>query len=356
MSVTASYIKHTLHFKVPSGTSRGILYDKDTWFLVLKKGELTSIGECGMFKGLSCDDVPNYEKIISNVCKAINAGENVPDLTAFPSINFGLEIAQGNLSAMEKGETFLESPFTRGQMSIPINGLVWMGSKEQMLRQIHEKIELGFQCIKLKIGAINFDDELSLIKHIRSQYSEKEITIRVDANGAFAFKDAMERLKRLSDYSLHSIEQPIRAGEWEKMSSLCANTPLPIALDEELIGVNDPKRLLNEIKPQYIILKPTLLGGLSKTKKWMNYADEMNIGYWVTSALESNVGLDAIARFTAKNRIETPQGLGTGGLFTNNVPYPFEIKNGFFHLSENFPSGEEILRFLTTYQKNTIEI
>ena len=222
-----------------------------------------------------------------------------------------------------------DTPFSRGEAGIPINGLIWMGDFNRMLAQIEKKMEAGFRCIKLKIGAINFEEELALLQHIRSHYSSKEIELRVDANGAFSPTDAMEKLKRLSELDLHSIEQPIRAGQWEEMARLTSESPLPIALDEELIGYNtweEKQRLLSAIRPQYIIIKPSLHGGLAGGEEWIAEAEKLNIGWWITSALESNIGLNAIAQWCATFQNPLPQGLGTGLLFTDNVEMPLEIR------------------------------
>lgn len=204
-----------------------------------------------------------------------------------------------------------------------------MGDFDQMLARIEKKMEAGFRCIKLKIGAIHFEEEQALLRHIRSHYSSKEIELRVDANGAFSPTDAMEKLKRLSELDLHSIEQPIRAGQWEEMARLTSESPLPIALDEELIGYNtweEKQRLLSAIRPQYIIIKPSLHGGIAGGEEWIAEAEKLNIGWWITSALESNIGLNAIAQWCATFQNPLPQGLGTGLLFTDNVEMPLEIR------------------------------
>ena len=248
----------------------------------------------------------------------------------FPSIQFGIEMAFKSLENENEFELF-PSAFTKGEEAIAINGLIWMGEKDFMKSQIEDKLKSGFNCIKMKIGAIDFDTEIELLKYIRSQYSAEEIELRVDANGAFDPKNALEKLKRLSELELHSIEQPIKQGNWEKMARLCAETPLPIALDEELIGVFEvtkKKKLLQTIQPQYLIFKPSLIGGFKGTQQWIDLAETNTIGWWNTSALESNIGLNAISQFTYEKNVTMPQGLGTGSLYTNNIESPLEVKDG----------------------------
>jgi o-succinylbenzoate synthase len=330
--IKANYKKYILNFKNPSGTSRGILRTKETWFIILTENGKIGVGETGLFRGLSIDDISDYEDKLIWVCNNIDLGlENLlKALYEFPSIQFGLEQAFLSLNSEDKFQLF-PSQFTRGEKSIPINGLVWMGEKDFMKNQIKEKLSIGFSCIKMKIGAIDFDTEIELLKSIRKEFSPNEIELRVDANGAFNPKDALEKLKILSELEIHSIEQPIKQGQVNDMSELCAKTPLPIALDEELIGVfssEEKKKLLKTIKPQYIILKPSLIGGFAGSKEWINLADQTNCGWWITSALESNIGLNAIAQFTDTLQSDLPQGLGTGGLFTNNFDSPLEVKNG----------------------------
>ncbi len=330
--IKARYHQYILNFKNPSGTSRGILKTKETWFIILEKNDKIGIGETGLFRGLSIDDNLDYERKLIWICNNINLGlEKLLSKTVlFPSIQFGLEQAFLSLESKTNLELF-PSDFTKGKKSIPINGLVWMGDKDFMKSQIKEKLKTGFSCIKMKIGAIDFNAEIDLLKSIRKEFSAKEIELRVDANGAFKPENALEKLKILSELEIHSIEQPIKQKQIEEMAFLCENTPLPIALDEELIGVFsslDKKSLIELIKPQYIILKPSLIGGFAGSKEWINLAKQNNIGWWVTSALESNVGLNAIAQFTYSLKSKLPQGLGTGGLFTNNFESPLEVKNG----------------------------
>ena len=330
--IKASYKKYILNFKNPSGTSRGILRTKETWFIILEENGKIGIGETGLFRGLSIDDVANYEEKLKWFCEHISQGleKLLPQAASFPSIQFGLEQAFLSLKSKTSFHLF-PSKFTQGASSIPINGLIWMGEKEFMKTQIKEKLKTGFSCIKMKIGAIDFESEIELLKSIRKEFSSDEIELRVDANGAFLPKNALEKLKRLSDLEIHSIEQPIKQGQVEEMASLCANTPLPIALDEELIGVfssQEKKKLINSIQPQYIILKPSLIGGFAGSKEWIKLAEQNKCGWWITSALESNVGLNAIAQFTYVLDNDLPQGLGTGGLFTNNFESPLEVNNG----------------------------
>ena len=328
----ATFFKHTLQFKQASGTSRGVLTYKDTWFIELENNAFKGIGECGMFKGLSIDHRDDFEETLRWACQNIHLGLDalLGQLVAFPSIQFGLEMAFRSLNQRSPFELF-PSEFTKGQDSIPINGLIWMGESSFMKQQIKAKLEAGFSCIKLKIGALNFDKELALLKSIRDEFDAQTIEIRVDANGAFKPREALEKLKRLSEFNLHSIEQPIKQGQLQEMAQLCLDTPLPIALDEELIGVfsvTNKQVLLQTIKPQYIILKPTLVGGFKGSHEWIDVAESHNIGWWVTSALESNIGLNAIAQWTYTLKNPLPQGLGTGGLFTNNVQAPLVVNQG----------------------------
>lgn len=330
--IQASYKKYILNFKQPSGTSRGILRTKETFFIFLKKENNTGVGECGLFRGLSSEDVPYYEKQLQWVCDNIALGleKLLPQLVAFPSIQFGLEQAFLSLYSTNGFDLF-PSQFTKSKATIPINGLIWMGDKAFMKKQIVAKLKTGFTTIKLKIGAIDFETELQLLKSIRNEFSKNEIELRVDANGAFSPDNALQKLEQLAKYELHSIEQPIKANQWEAMAKLCETTPLPIALDEELIGVfeNEKKQeLLKKIRPQYIILKPSLIGGIAGSNQWIALAEKQHIGWWITSALESNIGLNAIAQYTYQLGVTMPQGLGTGGLFTNNFDSPLEVKSG----------------------------
>jgi len=331
----ATYQKHVLNFKQPSGTSRGILHIKETWFIIIEHNGKRGIGECGMFKGLSIDDQPDFEEKLQWACNNINSELKglLLELTKYPSIQFGLEMAFKSLESKDSFELF-PSEFTLGIKSIPINGLIWMGTRDFMRKQIVDKIESGFTCIKMKIGAINFETELEILKSIRKEFSSNDIELRVDANGAFSNTDALEKLKKLSDLHIHSIEQPIKSGQIYEMTELCEKTPLPIALDEELIDIftkAEKEKLLKTIKPQFIILKPTLVGGFQGSDDWIEIAEKNKIGWWITSALESNVGLNAIAQYTFTKGNIMPQGLGTGSLFTNNFESPLQVKNGSLH-------------------------
>lgn len=333
--IKATYQQHILKFKRPSGTSRGILKTKESWYVLLSDGKRKGVGECGILRGLSIDDRPDYEEKLNWACQNINLGLDVllNELLEFPSIQFGLEQAFLSLQSSSKFELF-PSNFTRGKQAISINGLVWMGDEAFMKTQIKEKIEAGFSCIKMKIGAIDFETELDLLTSIRKEFSSKDIELRVDANGGFHPQEALEKLKRLSALEIHSIEQPIRQGQFEEMARLCEKTPVPIALDEELIGVfsvTEKKELLQTIQPQYIILKPSFIGGFQGSNEWISLAEKQDVRWWVTSALESNVGLNAIAQWTFTLQNPLPQGLGTGGLYTNNFESPLEVKNGKLH-------------------------
>lgn len=344
----ATYKKHILKFKRASGTSRGVLHTKETWFLIIQDDAKIGIGECGLLKGLSIDDRTNYETKIKWVCENIHLGEEELyfALTEFPSIQIGVETAFLSLNVKDTFELF-PSKFTEGMASIPINGLVWMGDKAFMNSQIKEKIAAGFKCIKMKIGAIDFETEMELLQAIRNDFSANEIELRVDANGAFSTNEALEKLKRLSELELHSIEQPIKAGQREAMSKLCKQTPLPIALDEELIGVfdeNEKQRLLQTIQPHYIILKPSLIGGFRGSDSWIKLAENQNCGWWITSALESNVGLNAIAQYTFTKNTILPQGLGTGSLFENNIESSLEVKNGHLHYNTTSEWDTKLLK------------
>ncbi|MBR2015917.1 MAG: o-succinylbenzoate synthase [Prevotella sp.] len=345
----------------------------------LTDGQHTGIGECAPLPGLSCDDIPEYEKTLRVLCDKFEQEGQIDYnvMRPYPSILFGLETALSSLNAQrssllrssgvqecrsednsslskerEGGEAFplgearrglilFNNAFTRGERGIPINGLVWMGSYEEMMKRIDEKIGQGYRCIKLKIGAIDFEQELDMVRSIRERFSAKELQIRLDANGGFSFDEALYKLELLSQYSIHSIEQPIKAKQWAFMAELCRESPLPIALDEELIGVNMPemkRHVLNVIKPAHIVLKPSLHGGMQGCHEWIDIARDMGIGSWITSALESNIGLNAIAQFTADvygDNITMPQGLGTGQLFTDNIDLPLEIRDNALWISRN---------------------
>ncbi len=331
--LTATYRQYILNFKQASGTSRGVLHTKETFFIKISNGEKVGFGECALFRGLSADDRPDYEQKLTWACQNINLGleKLLLQLTEFPSITFGLEQAFLSLQSENVFDLF-PSKFSEGKEGININGLIWMGDKDFMKRQIEQKLKDGFSCIKMKIGAIDFETELELLKSIRKEFSVKDIELRVDANGAFTPSNALEKLKRLSELKLHSIEQPIKQGQIDEMARLCEVSPLDIALDEELIGVfsaKDKLQLIQKIQPKYIILKPSIIGGFSVSNEIINFANKNSVGWWITSALESNIGLNAIAQFTHTLQNKMPQGLGTGGLFTNNIESPLNVKNGF---------------------------
>ncbi len=330
--MTASYKKHLLKFKQASGTSRGILKTKETYFLQIKSGSKIGVGECAIFRGLSIDDTPDYEKKLTWVCNNISIPlpKLLDELIEFPSIQFGLEQAFLSLKSKTMFDLF-PSKFTNGEASININGLVWMGSEKFMKSQIEEKLKAGFTTIKLKIAAIDFATELQLLQSIRKDFSANEITLRVDANGGFTPNEALEKLKQLAELEIHSIEQPIKVNQHDEMARLCQVSPIPIALDEELIGVFKKQskiKLVQQIQPQFIILKPSLIGGITGSNEWISIAKNNKIDWWITSALESNIGLNAIAQYTYSLNTTLPQGLGTGSLFTNNIDSPLLVRNG----------------------------
>lgn len=360
--------ERTLHFKQPAGTSRGVYTTRHSYYLTLTSDELPGVegvGECATLPDLSCDAKPEYEMPLRQVCQMVEQMGRIPYdmIRAYPSITFGLETAFASFfdaakkfleivptegassssemlkqkgvsvpAGMENLTELFDSPFGRGEEGITINGLVWMGTYEEMLARLEEKLQAGFHCVKLKIGAIDFFKELDLIKRIRDVYTKEQVELRVDANGGFLPENAMSQLEALAKYDIHSIEQPIKQHQWPKMAQLCRETPLPIALDEELIGVNVrsmKQALLDTVRPQYIILKPSLHGGIYGCNEWIELANQRGIGSWITSALESNIGLNAIAHYAAKvygSNVKMPQGLGTGQLFTDNIPMPLEIR------------------------------
>ncbi|ATV33440.1 o-succinylbenzoate synthase [Prevotella intermedia] len=326
-----------LHFLQPAGTSRGVYNTRLSFYLKLTSDEqpdVVGVGECATLPDLSCDAMPpnEYERKLRTFCDEYER-TGVIDyeaMRAYPSMLFGLETAVAQFNA--KGSlNFFNTPFGRGEEGIPINGLVWMGTFEEMFERLEAKLKAGFRCIKLKIGAIDFDRELQLIRHIRSTFSRNDVELRLDANGGFTPEEALSRMEALVQYDIHSIEQPIKQHQWAEMARLCAATPLPIGLDEELIGVNERQKkieLLDTIRPQYIVLKPSLHGGMAGTEEWIQLARERNIGSWITSALESNVGLNAIAQLTASiygTNIRHAQGLGTGQLFADNIEMPLKV-------------------------------
>ena len=328
----ATYKRHLLQFIKPGGTSRGVLNQKETWFLILNNGDRSGIGECAVFRGLSADDLPDYEERLQWVCTHIERGIEflLGELESYPSIQFGLEQAFKSLEAEDPFLLF-PSAFTRSEAPIPINGLIWMGNRASMEEQLRQKLAEGFNCLKLKIGAIDFDTELEILRRIREKYSRKEIELRVDANGAFTAEDAFRKLEQLSQFDIHSIEQPVKPGQYELMKELCEAALVDIALDEELIGVfseTKKRELLQMIQPRYVILKPSLVGGYRGSEEWITLARQLGVDWWVTSALESNIGLNAIAQWTFTLNNPMPQGLGTGQLFSNNVGSPLEVDKG----------------------------
>lgn len=349
MKIEIRYEKKTFHFKQPSGTSRGVLTEKHAWFLYANSSDNKNVvgtGECSIIPGLSADfnDLESYEEKVSQLCNSINEGnytldniaEIFPSLISSPSILFGLEVAILDLKNGGNGLIF-NTNFTQGQTRIPINGLIWMGSESFMQEQIESKLSDGFTCIKMKIGAIDFDKEYQILASLRARYSAETLTLRVDANGAFSHNEVLERLSQLAKLQLHSIEQPIKAGNWTEMAAICKETPLSIALDEELIGIETKEQkiaLLDTIKPQYIILKPSLHGGLIGCKEWISLAEARKIPWWITSALESNVGLNAIAQFVSQYDNNLHQGLGTGGLYVENTPSNLQVCNGYLEISK----------------------
>lgn len=324
----ARYINYQLKFKFPAGTSRGVLLQKPSTFLVVEKDGCTGIGECSTIPELSIDPIVGYTEKIVEVSQLLNNGISIAeiDLSEFPSIAFGLETALLDLKSGGKRLLF-DNEFSAGKAGIPINGLVWMGDKAFMQKQIREKIDAGYRCIKLKVGAIDFDTELEIIRDIRRQFSPDDIEIRLDANGGFNPGDALQKLNQLSEFSIHSIEQPIKPRQWEMLAGICSESPIPIALDEELIGVQPNETLLKTICPAYIILKPSLIGGFKASEEWIRLAEKNNIGWWNTSALESNIGLNAITQWTSTLKTGLPQGLGTGQLYHNNIRSPLEIRD-----------------------------
>jgi len=326
----ASHIEYCLDFKFPAGTSRGVLLHKPSSFLLLEEDGFTGIGECSTIPNLSIDPVETYSEKLEEVCRLLNEGFDPGsiDLSLFPSIAFGLETALLDLKA-RGSKCLFPSAFTQGETGIPINGLVWMGDKDFMQKQIREKIAAGYHCIKLKVGALDFETELEIISGIRQQFSPEDIELRLDANGGFTPTDALEKLEKLAAFHIHSIEQPIKQKQFEAMAMLCRQSPIPIVLDEELIGVRpaDKEFILEKIKPAYIILKPSLVGGFRQSEEWIRLAEKHNIAWWITSALEANIGLNAIAQWTYTLNSHLPQGLGTGQLYHNNIPSPLAIEN-----------------------------
>ncbi|MCA1758597.1 MAG: o-succinylbenzoate synthase [Bacteroidales bacterium] len=325
----ANYKKYELHFKRPASTSRRTYKTRTVWYLMLEQSGKTGIGECAPLPGLSTETPEEVETLLNEICANLPYFVENPDATKnISSVRFALETA---LIDLQNGgrQVLFPSKFTEGKQGIRINGLIWMGESEFMLQQIQEKLDAGFRCIKLKIGSLNFEKELKILSSIREKYDTRQITLRVDANGAFNLNEAIEKLRKLAQFVLHSIEQPIAAGQWKEMAAVCKESPIPVALDEELIGIyskNEKEQLLDVIQPQFLVLKPSLHGGFSGCSEWIEGAEKRSIGWWVTSYLESNIGLNAIAQWTFHKNAQSYQGLGTGGLFTNNILSPLEIR------------------------------
>ena len=343
----ASFKKYTLQFKQASGTSRGVYTTRDSWFIFISDGTNTGIGECAPLPDLSIEPLKKMGAKLLQICEQIDYFCQFPEeLKTWPSIRFGLETALRDLRNGGQRQLF-PSEFTRGKQGIPINGLIWMGTPEFMKQQIRAKLDAGFHCIKMKIGALDFETEIELLKSIRKEFSANEITLRVDANCAYTYQTALENLKRLSDLQIHSIEQPIETGRWDEMAELCRQSPVPIALDEELIGITSEKeiqKLVETIRPAYLILKPSLHGGFAGCEQWIRQAEKASSGWWITSALESNIGLNAIAQWTFHLNAKNEQGLGTGQLFTNNFDSPLEIEGErLWHRPEKEWQLEDIL-------------
>ena len=339
-----SISERVFHFRQPAGTSRGIYTERHSWMVYAtdtRWPDRVGCGECAPLPDLSCDAIADYGFVLRRLCDSVEQSGFLDEALTrpYPSMRFGIEVAMRNLQ--HGRDIVYDTPFSRGETGIPINGLVWMGSYDEMLRRLEEKINAGYHCIKLKIGAIDFEREMELIRIIRNTFSSKDIQLRVDANGAFSPEEAMNKMERLSHFEVHSIEQPIRQRQWKVMAELCKSAPLPIALDEELIGVNIPEmkeQLLDVIQPAFIILKPSLHGGILGSEEWIRMADERGVRHWITSALESNVGLSAVAQFCSHvygPEIEMHQGLGTGLLFTDNIPMPLQIIGEKLYLNNN---------------------
>ncbi|MEA3446515.1 MAG: o-succinylbenzoate synthase [Bacteroidota bacterium] len=341
----ANFNKYKLRFIYPAATSRGVMKHRDVWFVSVFDDELpkiTGVGEIAPLPGLSIELNDNIEFLINRTCEEINqlSGEIEWRLQEYPALRFGFETALMDLENNGLQQVF-PSGFSMGHSCIQLNGLIWMGNFDFMLSRIENKINQGFQCIKIKIGALKFSDELKLLQSIRKNYGPAEIEIRLDANGAFSSNEAYEKLKRLSEFKIHSIEQPIKAGQWQEMASLCDISPIPIALDEELIGINkteNKRKLLHTINPHYLIIKPSLTGGFVASEEWIDLAEDNDTGWWATSALESNLGLNAIAQWVSTKNNRMPQGLGTGKLFSNNLTSPLKIEKDrlCFDLQQNW--------------------
>lgn len=341
-----AYAPYVLKFRNPAGTSRGVLTEKPTFFIKLFDENDPSrfgIGECSVFPGLSPEADGNYVYKLMELLANIALGRDT-DLSRHSSIQLGLEQAIRDYTGGCR-HVYFPSSFTEGKSAIEINGLVWMGNFDEMISRIDEKVAAGFKCIKLKIGAIDWNREVEMIEYVRRRYIEADLEIRVDANGGFPMDAALPRLKRLADLGVHSIEQPIPAGNPDLMAMLCSVSPVPIALDESLIGVygsEEKVELLDTVRPAYIILKPSLCGGFSGAEEWISLAKQRGIGWWVTSALESNVGLNALAQWTATLGVSMPQGLGTGGLYLNNIDCPLVLESDRLRYDASIPISDKV--------------
>ena len=327
----ASYTGYPLHFTHPSGTSRGVLTEKPCWFIRLRREDgVTGTGEVSFIPGLSVEDPGEIGVRLDHICKSVTSGSMDPNQTlpGLPGIQFALECAMLDLDG--GGEQLLyPSDFTEGMKGIQINGLIWMGDPGHMRMQIRHKLDLGFRVLKMKVGALEMEKELEVLSWIRSQFGNDQLEIRLDANGAWTPEDALGKMERYAEYGIHSVEQPIATGQWEAMGRICREAPVPVALDEELIGLDvdkDSAAMLGMISPRYLILKPGLLGGFRNAERWVELAEETGVGWWVTSALESLVGLSAIAQWTYQRKVTIPQGLGTGTIYRNNIPSPLQVE------------------------------
>ncbi|MCG8552930.1 MAG: o-succinylbenzoate synthase [Desulfobacterales bacterium] len=325
----ARVIEHDLQFKRPAGTSRGVLNHRRVWYLVLEKEGRTGVGECAPLPGLSAETIPGVEQALADLAADPDRFcIRTPEQGLPSSVQFAVETALRDLE--QTGTRILyPSGFTCGDKGIPINGLIWMGELSFMKEQVRRKLDSGWRCIKLKIGALQFEDELAILKGIRAEYSADDVILRVDANGGFSPDEVAERLGQLAALDIHSIEQPIAKGQWPQMAELCRQSPLDIALDEELIGITaleDKIRLLDALGPHYLVLKPSLHGGMNGCDQWIELAEARGIDWWITSYLESNLGLNAIAQWAFLKQPRLHQGLGTGQLFTNNMDSPLEIR------------------------------
>lgn len=362
MSLKIDFTSHTLNFKKPAGTSRGTLHEKQSWFIKLYESSdpaIYGLGEISTLPGLSLDHGSDFERILKNLSQVIGSERLpmtqadafdvvrnlVPD--ALPSVRFALETALLDLSNGGHREVF-SNEFYLASRPLPINGLIWMGDFESMKSQVGAKIREGYDCIKIKVGALDFDQECTLLKRIRDEFKSDKVTLRLDANGAFLTNEVLLKLKRLTGFDIHSIEQPIMPKQPEAMALICQKSEIPIALDEELIGIHNNtarRELLEDLMPSYIILKPSLLGGFDAAVQWIDIAASFGIGWWITSALESNVGLNALAQFTASYNPELPQGLGTGQLFTNNIDSPLQVRAGEICYSSDGIWDDSILKY-----------